>query len=211
MAKAKGKAGYGQGWHKQPTRHSRAKKYGKAGGIYASDSTISDLRKSSAKIDESRLKSTQLKFGYNIKLTPSEKRFVFKTPNRQGQESRFIQIAHKRKNNPKKQAPLTTSQDEKVRKIKNDFSGDKTAVNDLYLFTVNDYVVWKSKRQPVENNLITRIKKGTYNTDGGLIAFRNVADEGNREYLKENNTPFSVSVRNSVAKEMLEDFEDEYL
>ena len=37
MGKAKSKAGKGQGWFLQSARHSRARKTGKAGGIYAGD------------------------------------------------------------------------------------------------------------------------------------------------------------------------------
>jgi len=37
MARAKGRAGKGSGWHLQRERHSRARKYGYAGGTYAND------------------------------------------------------------------------------------------------------------------------------------------------------------------------------
>jgi len=55
MAKAKSTIGIGKGWFKQPIRHSRARKYGKAGGIYKTQHTkISKIKISKKTIQKAK-------------------------------------------------------------------------------------------------------------------------------------------------------------
>jgi len=87
-------------------------------------------------------------------------------------------------------------------------------VDELRIYTDNDYDTYKNHTEPTEAMLVKKMKKGSYSPKGGDVAFLNVVQNSSRKYDKENNSPhtqtFSKADKVATAKEMARNFEDEY-
>lgn len=82
---------------------------------------------------------------------------------------------------------------------------------ELYLFTMNDGIVYNRIRKPIEKNLEKKAHKGIYYAPKAVIAFKRVADIGAKRYEQEfgGRNIFSVADRIAVAKRMERDFRAE--
>ena len=94
---------------------------------------------------------------------------------------------------------------------------DEDAIRELYLYIENDPDLYKQKHIPIIKNYIKKKERGTYNKDLAIKGFMYLVDEGARKYIKDFGSPndtvqdiFPKRVREEVAKEFEEKFEDTY-
>ena len=89
--------------------------------------------------------------------------------------------------------------------------GEEIEADELYLFTVNDGEIYQSRRKPVEEMLLKKMRKGDYKSRLALLSFKAVADDGAGKYYQDfgGKNYFTPKVRAWAAKKMLDDFEAE--
>lgn len=85
--------------------------------------------------------------------------------------------------------------------------------DELQLYTENDRQSYKMQ-QSIEQNLIKKMKKGTYDSTKAVKLWQYMIDDAAKRYEKEFGTPgiktFSVQDRKMVAVAFAKDFEDKY-
>lgn len=90
-----------------------------------------------------------------------------------------------------------------------------TEARELLLYIQNDGELYRQRTVPIQENLLKKMRKGTYDSQKAVKAWKHLADAGAKKYAKEFATPgqwhriFPVPVRNEVAKALAEDFEAE--
>jgi len=87
---------------------------------------------------------------------------------------------------------------------------------ELELYINNDAQLFRSRLQPIQKNLITKMAQGKFNPKLAIKAFMYVVDEGAKNYVKEFDAPdakwnevFDKKTRLSVATSLAVNFKDE--
>lgn len=92
---------------------------------------------------------------------------------------------------------------------------DDDAVHELILYIENDRGLYRQQHIPIKKNLITKIAKDMYDPQKAIKLMMYLVDAGAKKYAKEFGNPaewnltFPKQVRLAVAKNLLEQFEEE--
>ena len=97
-----------------------------------------------------------------------------------------------------------------------DSSSVQQEARELYLYIVNDTNLYHRFTQPIIANLQKKYRKGVYDRDLALKSWQRLADEGNRQYVKEfeydveEGSPvnFDKPARVEAAKELRDHYEE---
>lgn len=94
----------------------------------------------------------------------------------------------------------------------NDEDIDIHAARELYLFIENDYDLYRQRRRPIEITLSKKKKKGTYDAERAVKAFKYLVDDGAKKYQREYGGAniFDAKTKKAVAKSFAHYFEIEY-
>lgn len=105
---------------------------------------------------------------------------------------------------------LTGVKIKKTIPVKKDFN--PIQVRELTLYTENDHDLYKRMYIPIVKNQIRKIKKGNYDSEKSIKAFKNLADESAKKYYKDfgGSGYFSVADREKTAKDLRDTFLDDY-
>lgn len=95
-------------------------------------------------------------------------------------------------------------------------SGDIEA-RELYLFTYNDGDLYRRMRSPIEQGLVKKKKRGTYDSTKAQKAYLNLVNEGAKEYIRQHGSRrdkwfeiFDMPTRRAAARQMAREFETSY-
>lgn len=88
---------------------------------------------------------------------------------------------------------------------------------ELQLYGENDSSLYTQRQKPIEQNLLRKMRAGTYSSAAAVKAWRYWADDAAKRYTKEFGTPgphgsfgtFDASTRDLVARSMRDGFEAE--
>ena len=87
---------------------------------------------------------------------------------------------------------------------------------ELQLFINNDSQLYRSRLQPIQKNLVTKIAQGKYDEKLAVKAFMYVVEDGAKKYVKDHGGPgdkwnimFDKKTRLAVAASLASDFKDE--
>jgi hypothetical protein len=90
---------------------------------------------------------------------------------------------------------------------------NEEAARELILYIENDADLYRQQFIPIVYNLQRKIKKGTFDLEKSIKMWDRLADLGAKKYIKEHGSPgdkwnmvFSKGTRDSVAKELSENF-----
>lgn len=87
---------------------------------------------------------------------------------------------------------------------------NQTHVRELVLYTVNDGDLYCKYTQPILNNLAKHIKRGKYDQNKALIAWKHLADAAAKQYSKGYDSPiFSLADRKATALELADYYAEE--
>lgn len=80
---------------------------------------------------------------------------------------------------------------------------------DLYLYATNDAQIYSQRYLPIVKNLLKKLMKGIYDSKLAVKLFMYLVDDVSKKYAKElNQKPFNKKIRNEVAEEYLDNFEE---
>jgi len=92
---------------------------------------------------------------------------------------------------------------------------DLVGAHELDLFIVNDADLYRQQHIPIIKNLITKMARGTYDSEKAVKMFMYLVESGAKKYKKEFgdglkwHEMFNVATRREVAKSLRDSFETE--
>lgn len=94
-------------------------------------------------------------------------------------------------------------------------TADTDAARDLHLTAENDGDLYRSRYTPIHENLVKRLKKGTYDHEKAAVLWKYWADDAAQRYTKQFDAPphlhgsygiFDPATRRAVAKKQADDW-----
>ena len=88
--------------------------------------------------------------------------------------------------------------------------GEKAAARELKLFLDNDFDLHRQQEEPIQKNLIRKIKKGIFDAQKSAVLYRHLVDNAAKKYSKEFGVNaaqiFPGPIRNAVARQKAAEF-----
>ena len=97
-----------------------------------------------------------------------------------------------------------------MKRTKNMIYKETTESRELYIYSMNNRRIYDGFKYDV-NNLNKKVKKGVYDSDKAVDLFYYLATEASNLYKKEFGYSFSVGDRFTVAVDMMEEFESDFI